>query len=150
SHDEGQELLRQLAKKHSIAYALGEHPHAEYFDFHLNPAPKKLHAALKRIFNSVQDCRKELSRLRAIKQPAEIEAIRGAIRFTSAAFSDIHKDLSKLTSEYEIEAEFTYRFIKSSARHAYAPIAATGNTACTLHYSQTNATVKKRQLLLMD
>lgn len=150
SYDEGQELLRQLAKKHSIAYTLGDHPHAEYFDFHLNPAPKKLHTALKRAFNAVQDCRKELSRLRAIKQPAEIEAIRGAITLTSAAFSDIYNTLSAFASEYEIEAEFTYRFIKNSAQHAYDPIVAAGKNACTLHYSQNKAAIKKRQLLLMD
>lgn len=151
SEDEALSMLRDLAKKHSIIHTLGEQPYAEYLDFHLNPAPKKMHESLKRTFNSVQDCRKELATLRAIKQPEEITAIKKAIRLTTDAFEEVRKKLPILSHEYEVEAEFTYHFRKNGAKgHAYDPIVAVDGNACTLHYVDNADKLKKRQLLLMD
>lgn len=151
TQDEAQSLLRNLAKKHSIAYTLGEPAYAEHFDFHLNPAPKKMHEALKRTFNSVQDCRKELASLRAIKQPTEINAMKKAIDMTAAAFKDVKAKLPQLGYEYEVEAEFSYFFRRKGATgHAYDPIVAAGKNACTLHYVNNTGRLKKRQLLLID
>lgn len=151
SEEEAGRLLRDLAKKHSIVYTLGDQPHAEYLDFHLNPAQKKLHDMLKRTFNSVQDCRKDIARLRAIKKPAEIEAMKKAIRLTADAFADIKGRLDTFVYEYEVEAEFSYLFRRAGAvGHAYDPIVAGGKNACTLHYIDNAARLKKRQLLLLD
>ena len=58
--------------------------------------------------------------------------------------------LSKLKTEYEVEAEFTYYFRRHNAQHAYDPIVAAGGNACTLHYGDNAARLKKRELLLMD
>ncbi len=150
-YDEALKMLRTLAKKHSVAYTLGEPPHAEYFDFHLNPAPKKLHDLLKRTFNSIQDCRKDISALRAIKQPEEIVAMRKAINLTVDTFESVKSMVSRAKYEYEVEAEFSYYFRKNGAAgHAYDPIVASGKNACTLHYVNNNARLKKRQLLLLD
>lgn len=144
-------LLRDLAKKHSIAHTLGEQPHAEYLDFHLNPASKKMHEMLQRTFNSVQDCRKDLAALRAIKQPLEIKAMKKAIDLTIGAFEDVRAKLPELQYEYEVEAEFTHFFrYRGAAGHAYDPIVASGKNACTLHYVDNNSRMKKRQLLLLD
>lgn len=151
SEEEAGRLLRDLAKKHSIVYTLGDQPHAEYLDFHINPAQKKMHDMLKRTFNSVQDCRKDLARLRAIKKPAEIEAMKKAIRLTADAFADIKERLDSFSYEYEVEAEFSYLFRRAGAvGHAYDPIVAAGKNACTLHYIDNAARLKKRQLLLLD
>lgn len=151
SEDEALSMLRDLAKRHSIIHTLGEQPYAEYLDFHLNPAPKKLYESLKRIFNSVQDCRKELAALRAVKQPEEIVAMKKAIRLTTDAFEEVRKRLPSLSYEYEVEAEFSYHFRKNGAKgHAYDPIVAVGKNACTLHYVDNNDRMKKRQLLLLD
>lgn len=151
SEDEALSILRDLAKKHSVIHTLGEQPYAEYLDFHLNPAPRKMYDLLKRTFNSVQDCRKEIAALRAIKQPEEIIAMKKAIRLTTDAFEQVRKKLPSLSYEYEAEAEFTYCFRKNGAKgHAYDPIVAVGKNACTLHYVQNDEKLKKRQLLLMD
>jgi Xaa-Pro aminopeptidase len=151
SHDEGMKLLRDLAKKHSMAYTLGEQPHAQYLDFTLNPAPRKMYELLDRTFNSVHDCRKELSRLRAIKQPEEIVRMKKAINLTIDAFEYVKAMLPLAKYEYEVEAEFTYYFRRHGAEgHAYDPIVASGKNACTLHYVDNNAKLKKRELLLMD
>lgn len=151
SRDDALMMLRTIAKKHSIVHTLGEQPYAEYLDFTLNPASKKLHESLDRIFNSVSDCRKEIATLRAIKQPQEIAAMKQAINLTVDAFELVKKNVTNLRYEYEVEAEFTYFFKKNGAEgHAYDPIVATGGNACTLHYIDNNAKLKKRDLLLLD
>lgn len=151
SHDEALSMLRELAKKHSTIYALGDQPYADHFDFILNPAPKKLHETVARLFASVHDCRLELSQLRAIKQPEEIVAIKSAISLTIEAFTAVKAKLSTFNYEYEVEAEFNYLFRRNGAKgHAYDPIVAAGKNACTLHYATNHDKLKKRQLLLLD
>lgn len=151
THAEALDLLRDLAKKHSTVYALGDQPHAEYLDFTLNPAMKKLHEILARLFASVQDCRRDIAQLRAIKQPQEIAAMKQAINLTVDAFEHVRQKLPTLRYEYEVEAEFSYYFRRHGAKgHAYDPIVASGENACTLHYVDNASRLKKRQLLLLD
>lgn len=149
-HKDAEALLRTLAKKHSVVYSLGEHPHSEHFNFHENPAQKHLWRLLERIFNSVQDCRPELAKLRAIKQQEEIAAMRKAIRLTADAFELVKAKLPELKYEYEIEAEFDYYFKRHGVDHAYDPIVAGGKNACTLHYGANAMKLKKNSLLLLD
>jgi Xaa-Pro aminopeptidase len=149
--DDAKSLLRDLAKKHSVVHTLGEQPYAEYLDFSLNPAGRKLHEMLERTFNSVQDCRKDLAKLRAIKQPEEIVHMKKVIGLTMSAFEEVKASLDSLAYEYEVEAEFSYLFRRSGAKgHSYDPIVASGKNACTLHYGANNAKMKKRDLLLLD
>jgi Xaa-Pro aminopeptidase len=151
ARDDAKGMLRDMAKKHSVVYTLGEQPHAEHFDFMLNPAPKKLYDQLTRTFNSVQDCRKILAKLRAIKQPAEITRMKKAIKLTVDAFDHVKSILEAARFEYEIEAEFSYFFRARGAKgHAYDPIVAAGKNACTLHYVKNENRLRPRELLLLD
>lgn len=148
---EGDAMLRQLARKHSVVYALGDEAEAKSYGFVLNPAAHELWQQLERIFHTVQDCHKELAALRAIKQEAEVVSIEQAIRVTERAFEQVRTKLSELHYEYEIEAEFTHYFRTHGAKgHAYDPIVAAGDHACTLHYTANNGRLAKRQLVLMD
>ena len=149
--DEAMHILRDLAKKHSVAYTLGEQPHAEHFDFTLNPAIKTMRDMVDRTFKAVQDCRKDLAKLRAIKQPEEIVAMKKAIALTIAGFQSVKSRLPAMNYEYEIEAELTHYFRRSGARgHAYDPIVAGGKNACTLHYVANQDRLKKNHLVLLD
>lgn len=150
SLDDGRTLLRELARKHSVAHTLGDHPQKSHFNFYENPTQRQLFGLLERMFNSVQDCRKDLHRLRAIKQPDEITAIKKAIKLTGDAFTHVKQVLDGLKYEYEVQAEFDYLFARSNARHAYTPIVAAGKNACTLHYVSNDARLKRHQLVLMD
>jgi len=151
SRDEGERMIRDLAKKHSVVYALGEQPYGEYLDFVLNPALKKLYDFLDRTFNAVQDCRKDLARLRAIKRPEEIMRMKKAVQLTVDAFEFVKSGLERFSYEYEIEAEFSHYFRAHGAKdHAYDPIVAAGKNACVLHYVQNDAKLKKRELVLLD
>lgn len=151
SGDDAEKLLRDLAAKHSVVYGLGGDPHAKYYDFFCNPAPKILWQRLERIFNTVRDCRHDVASLRAIKQPDEIAMMKRAIGVTAQAFEHVEPLMDTFQYEYEIEAEFSYYFKKNGARgHAYDPIVATGSNACTLHYVANDAKLKKGQLVLLD
>lgn len=151
NYDEASAMLRGLAKRHSVVYALHDHPHAEHYDFVLNPAQKRLYDLLSRTFATVQDCRKELTVLRAIKQPDEIKAMKSAINLTIDAFEKVKAALPSFGYEYEIEAEFSHYFRSRGAKgHAYDPIVASGHNACTLHYVENEARLKKPQLILLD
>jgi Xaa-Pro aminopeptidase len=151
TRDAAGSMLRDLAKKHSVVFTLGDIPHAEYYNFVFNPAPKKLYDQLERTFTSVRDCRKELSLLRAIKDPREIIAMKKAINLTVDAFDYVRPLIETMKYEYEVDAEFGYYFRRHGAKgHAYDPIVAGGKNACTLHYMNGNAKLKKRELLLLD
>jgi Xaa-Pro aminopeptidase len=148
---EAEELLRQLAKTHSVVSTLGDMPHAEYFDFIQNPTSKKMHDTLGRLFNSVDDCRSTLARLRAIKQPEEIAAMKRAISLTIGGFQDVRSKLANYKYEYQVEADFSHYFrSRGAVGHAYDPIVAAGKNACTLHYVENSAKLTKTELLLLD
>jgi Xaa-Pro aminopeptidase len=148
---EAADLLRDLSKTHSVIYSIGDPVGADNFSFTLNPAPRNLWRRLERTFRSVQDATLDLSRLRAIKQPAEIKQIKKAITLTTEAFSHVKSQLQQTRYEYEIEAEFSYYFRSRGARgHAYDPIVAAGKNACTLHYSTNQLRLKTGQLVLID
>lgn len=147
----GIELLRRLAKKHSLVYALNQPVHTEHFNFALNPSTIRNWSVLERTFNMVQDCRKELAILRSIKQADELKMIEKAVRVTVDAFLRLHDRFSTYKNEYEIEADFgrDIRYHGASGC-AYDSIVAAGINACTLHYSKNHDAIRSRQLVLMD
>jgi Xaa-Pro aminopeptidase len=148
---EGLTILRQLSKKHSIVHSINLPPHAEHFNFSLNPSIVKNWSNLERIFNAVHDCRKDIAKLRAIKQDSEVKMIQKAIDITIEAFKEVKTSLPSYRNEFEIEAKFGYTMRMSGADgHAYDPIVACGINACTLHYGHNNSPLRARELVLMD
>lgn len=135
---EGEKLISSLAAQKLTIATLGKDPREKYYNFILNPAPLKLYKSLKEQFQSVADCRLQLARLRAIKQPHEIEAIRSAVKLTVKSFERVQKSMNDFKHEHEIEAEFNYVFKKNAALHAYSPIIAGNERAVTLHYTKNN------------
>lgn len=149
--DEGMTLLRTLAKRHGLVRTIDQPSHAEYFNFSLNPSIMKHRQMLERTFQQVQDCRKELAKLRAVKQPAEVKMIQKAVDVTIKAFEEVHKNLPTYKNEFEIEAVMGYAMRMNGADgHAYDPIVASGINACTLHYGHNRSTVRVHELVLMD
>lgn len=150
TYKEADELLKKLSATHNAAYTIGNDPYSKHYDFYQNPAGARLRRTLKKYFNDIKDCRPDIAKLRAIKQPVEIDALKKAISLTVDTFSEIKKLLPKLATEYEVEAEFTYRFRKNNAQHAYDPIVASAKNACTLHYLKNNDALQNNSLLLID
>lgn len=148
---EATEMLRKMARTNDTVYTLGKDPHAKFYNFTLNPAQSSMEKRLKSIFKNIKDCRGELAKLRAIKQPEEVEAIKRGVHLTVDAFKNVKKKLPDLKYEYEVEAEFSYHFRKNGAKgHAYDPIVAGGRNACTLHYNDNDMKLKDNSLLLID
>jgi Xaa-Pro aminopeptidase len=151
TEDESLPLLRTLAKRHSIVYTIGQPPHAEYFNFTLNPAIDKNKQMLARVFSKVEDCRKELAALRAIKHPEELVMMQKAIDITIDAFESVRASMDLYKYEYEIEADFNLLIRKRGATgHAYEPIVAGAKNACTLHYVKNAAKLPAKSMVLID
>lgn len=148
---EALQFFTTLSSHHHTVHTLGKDPYAKYYDFTMNPAQRQLTRSLKAHFSEIVDARSMLAKLRAIKQPHEIEAIEAAVDITIASFKKVHKQLKKASHEYELEATFSYEFRHHGHQgHAYDPIIAGGAHACTLHYGKNNDALPKNGLVLLD
>ena len=90
-------------------------------------------------------------RLRRVKEPEELEAIKAACNISRSAFGKILAIIRPGILEYEIEAEITAEFIRrGSSGHAYEPIVASGKNALILHYVENKDRCRDGDLVLMD
>ncbi len=92
-----------------------------------------------------------ITELRLIKEPEEIAMIETACDITGKAFQKVLKTLKPGMMEYEVEAEINHEFLINNIRHhAYEPIIAAGENACTLHYVENSSSCQEGELLLLD
>lgn len=92
-----------------------------------------------------------MHKLRAIKSAEEIEALQVACDITEKGFRRVLEFLKPGVSEYEVEAEYLYEFVKNRSKgFAYPPIVASGLNACVLHYLDNSQECKAGDILLMD
>ena len=92
-----------------------------------------------------------LQHLRAVKEPIEIELIQKACNITEKGFRRILNFVKPGVWEYEIEAEFSYEFLKNRSRKfAYSPIIASGENSNILHYIKNNNQCKDGEVILLD
>lgn len=92
-----------------------------------------------------------LRNLRMIKSPVEVELIRKALQITRKGFDKILTSLQPGMMEYQLEAILTGTFIHEGASgHSYAPIVASGGSACVLHYITNNEKCRSGDLVLLD
>ncbi|CAN5402579.1 Xaa-Pro aminopeptidase [soil metagenome] len=120
-----------------------------------NPARSRM---LERMHKHVEnlevvDIRRELARLRMIKQPAEIAAIQAAIDVTSETLNTLLVDskLRRYQYEYQLEADITRGFrVGGASGHSFEPIVAGGKRACTLHNVANNVALRSGELIVCD
>jgi len=92
-----------------------------------------------------------MKNLRLRKEPEEIQLMQEACNITNKAFKRILQFVKPDVTEYQVEAELTHAFLwNRSSGHAYAPIVASGKSACVLHYIENNKDCKNGDLILMD
>lgn len=92
-----------------------------------------------------------LARQRLIKSRQEIDLIKEACAITNKAFRRVLKFTKPDMWEFEIEAEISHEFTRKRAGgHGYAPIVASGKSACILHYTENDKICKSGDMLLMD
>jgi Xaa-Pro aminopeptidase len=140
--------LRHSHRKHASVYALGKQDHG--MTFTPNPAQKQLWATLERIFDRVLDCRDACIQQRAIKQPQELVIMQHAINVTAKAFAAARDAVRECRFEYQLQAVFSSEIERHGGSHAYAPIIASGENACVLHYSSNRDRMRTHQIVLCD
>lgn len=91
-----------------------------------------------------------ISSLRAIKTPEEIECIRKAGDVTIEALRQMLKTARPGEYEYQWAADYEHYVARSGLRHGFETIAAAGENAVMLHYSDNNCVAKDGDLLLVD
>ncbi len=92
-----------------------------------------------------------LHKLRMVKTPTEVAAVKRAIDVTEGAFRRLLGFVRPGVLEYEVEAEMTHEFIRRGTQgHAFSPIIACGANACVLHYVTNSARCQDGDLLLLD
>lgn len=144
-------LLDTLQKEHTQVATIGRDPHQKYNSFAPNAGPENTRLLLEKNFKEVIDAQPALAKLRAIKQPEEIAAMRLAIKSTVDAFAGVKAELGGFKTEAQVGARLTHDFlVEGFAGHAYDPIVAGGANACTLHYVKNNAVLVDGELLLID
>jgi len=92
-----------------------------------------------------------LAQLRTIKSQEEIELMKTACDITKKALERVLRFTKPGVNEFEVQAEIEHEFTTNKANgHGYAPIIASGENACVLHYIENNQECKDGDLLLMD
>lgn len=153
---EGWELLAKRLGRVQHAATVGIPPvYVEHYGLYTNPARAMLVERMRSHNEAVDflDLTPHLSRMRMIKQPAELAAIQQAIDITIAALKETIRPnkLATYSHEYELEAELTRGFRRRGASgHAFDPIVASGPRACTLHHVSNSAALAAGELVVLD
>ncbi len=92
-----------------------------------------------------------LAELRMIKSDEEIELLKIASEITRKGFERVLKFVEPGKYEFEVEAGIGHEFtVNRATGHGYAPIIASGGSACVLHYIENDKPCNDGDLLLMD
>jgi Xaa-Pro aminopeptidase len=92
-----------------------------------------------------------MAKLRTVKSHFERDLLQIACDITNKAYRRVLQTIRPGMTEYEVEAEITYEFLRNRASgHAYGAIIASGANACVLHYVDNNLECKDGDLILMD
>jgi len=146
------QLKSRLKRVAHVATLPAGQSYVDSIGMYTNPARGHLASKIQAINSSIEflDLRPALTKLRAIKQPAELEALQQAINLTVKTMSKLPLKVSTAKNERQLEAFITGRFIASGGRHAYDPIIASGKNACTVHYAANNSVIEPDQFVLFD
>ncbi len=91
-----------------------------------------------------------LSEMRLVKDEYELDELRKACSISKLAFEDAIRAMRDGKSERAIEAAFWGRARTDANDVGYLTIAAAGEHACTLHWTQNHGALRSGELLLLD
>jgi Xaa-Pro aminopeptidase len=151
--------LVQLIKKavnmgKKIGYLAPAKNRVEPYGFYANPARNLLKSKLKRYAVSdveLHDVRLDIARLRQIKQPVELDAIKSAIKATELTLNSVRSRLDSFATEKDIERAITAGFYENGGDgHSFEPIVAAGKNAATIHYTGNSDSLLASNIVLID
>ncbi|MGB8521204.1 MAG: aminopeptidase P family protein [Candidatus Tumulicola sp.] len=91
-----------------------------------------------------------LAEMRLVKDDYELDELRAACALTKTGFEAVIRVMKPGASEREIEAAFSSRARIDANDVGYLTIAASGEHACTLHWTRNDGTLAGDGLLLLD
>jgi len=151
SIDDLEDILPGLMEnRESVYYSIGLNPD---FDKHVLKCVNDLRAQSRRgtrapyEFVSLEYL---LHDMRLYKSREEISLMRKAAKVSVQAHINAMKKCKPGLYEYELEAEFLFEFKRNGANWAYTSIVGGGENACILHYTENNAALKAKELVLID
>lgn len=154
--DTGWKLLAARLKRTKHVATIAAPPaYLDRYGMYTNPARARLTKKLKEYNRELEllDVTMHLVRMRMVKQPLEVAAIQKAIDITAETLKEVTtpNKRTKYVYEYELEAELSRGFRKRGARgHAFEPIVAGGERACTLHNVANLEAFSADELVILD
>ncbi len=146
-----EKILPQLMdNRDSVYYSIGLNP---TFDKHVLNCVNALRTQSRRgarapyEFVSLEYL---LHDMRLFKSREEISLMRKAAKISVQAHINAMEKCRPGLHEYELEAEFLYEFKRNGADWAYTSIVGGGNNGCILHYTENNAVLNDKELVLID
>lgn len=144
-------LNNGLKKSAQVATVAAPPAYIERYGLYANPAREHLIKKLKNV--KIIDISKHIVHLRMVKQAPELAAIQSAIDITIDTIKDVAKTLKTgaYKHEYQLEADISQGFRRRGATgHAFDPIVAGGDRACTLHNVANNGRLSPNELIVVD
>ncbi len=113
---------------------------------------KALAASLERLYGAeVEDMSEALIKLRQIKTPEEVAAMRRAAHAGALAMAEAMRSTRPGIGEWEVEALMSWIQVREGATGpAYHGIVGSGPNSLILHYSASSRTLKEGEVLLID
>lgn len=146
-----EEILPGLMEdRESVYYSIGLNPE---FDKHVLKCVNDLRAQSRRgarvpyEFVSLEYL---LHDMRLYKGREELGKMRKAAKISVQAHINAMKVCEPGMNECQLEAEFLYEFKRNGAGWAYSSIVGGGENACILHYTENNAALNDKELVLID
>ncbi|MCK4833154.1 MAG: aminopeptidase P N-terminal domain-containing protein, partial [Gammaproteobacteria bacterium] len=149
--DDLEEILPGLMEdRESVYYSIGLN---HEFDKHVLKCVNDLRAQSRRgarvpyEFVSLEYL---LHDMRLYKGREELALMRKASKISVQAHINAMKACKPGLNEFELEAEFLFEFKRNGAGWAYSSIVGGGENGCILHYTENNAELNDKELVLID
>ncbi len=151
---EGTTLLKATAlKKPKIGTIVPDIAYLAAYGMYLSPTKIVFRNRLRRMFGTAQlvDIRTDMARLRQVKQPAELDAIKHAVNITVDSLTALKSEIGNMKSERDVDIFLSHEFrLRGASGHAYDPIVGSGIHAATIHHETNDGPLVQNSLLLMD
>lgn len=149
------QLGARLKRVQHVATLSANPPYMDVFGMYANPARAALIKRLKDANGNLEllDLRQHLKRMRMVKQPAELEALRRAIAVTVETLQYVTRPskLAKYAYDVELEADISHQFRRRGALgQAFSPVVISGPRACVLHNKADNVLLASDELVVLD
>jgi Xaa-Pro aminopeptidase len=146
-------LLLNDAK--SVAMISPRPGYLKRFGIYPNPVRANAASKVKRLNSKVkiEDVLPSLARLRMVKQPIELAAIKKAIKITSETLIEAldPASINSVKTAKQLEAIIGFGFVsRGASSHSFDPILAQGKKATTIHYIKNDQELNSKDLLLID